>query len=69
MPRELEADGKQIGSLNDHKLQCQLCLCTEREELQARRQIAPLSLPKAGDFDKRTLTLGTKPVCCLTWCG
>ena len=29
-PRELEADGKQIGSLNDHKLQCQLCLCTER---------------------------------------
>lgn len=43
MPRELEADGKQIGSLNDHKLQCQLCLCTEREELEARRQIAPSS--------------------------
>lgn len=31
MPRELEADGKQTVSLNDHKLQCQLCLHTERK--------------------------------------
>lgn len=54
LPRELEADGKQIGSLNDCELQSQLCLCTE---LEARRQTASLSsCPK-----QRGLTKGHDP--------
>ena len=67
MPRELEADGKQTVSLNDHKLQCQLCLRREKSWRPGDRQI-PLPLPKAGESDKRTVTLGTQLVCCLTWC-
>lgn len=59
LPGELETDGKQIGSLNDHKLQCQLCLRTERERCAGGREAdgSPFALPKAAGVDKRTLTL------------
>jgi hypothetical protein len=40
-PEKQEADGMQPGSLNDHKLQCQLCFT--QKELEAKKQV-PLSL-------------------------
>lgn len=66
----MEADGKQTGSRNDRKLQGQLCLCTERGELEARRQtLFPFPLPRAGKPDKKDMILGIQPAYCLTWWG
>lgn len=70
LPRDVEADGKQTGSLKDHH--CTASCAYARKEKKAGGQEAdsfPFPLPKAGQFDKRTLTLGTQPVCCMTWWG
>lgn len=57
-----EADGMQPDSLNDHKLQCQLCFTEKEERAKSQEAAASFPCPMAGEFDKRTLTLSTQPI-------
>ena len=70
LPGELEADGKQIGSLNDHKLQCQLCLFAARAmSWRLGGKTAPPSPCPRQETATRGHRSGFLPVCYLTCWG